>query len=118
MSNFDERNRKFRLILYQLPSGTYEQSVTDDVDGISTLPKTVRTNISKLLKSPKVTICLELESIPEDTELKDEQIDGFPNTLPEERIEDNPDADPGSDDEHEHQLNMSWQPSAAQLADL
>eukprot|EP00973_Karenia_brevis_P023966 3303617-Karenia_brevis.AAC.1 len=50
--------------------------------------------------------------------MKDEQIEDLPNKRPEERIEDDPDADPGSEDEYENQQNMSWQPSAAQLADL
>ena len=52
MSEFDEKNRNFRLILYKLPSGTYEQSITDDDDGITTLPRPVREKISKVLEYP------------------------------------------------------------------
>ena len=60
--------------------------------------------MSKLLEKPKVIICLGLETIPEDSEVKD---DDFPNLLPEERVEDDPDAEPDSGDEYETQPNMS-----------
>jgi len=135
----------YRLILYKLPTGAVEQSTTDNDDHITTLPRNVRKALEKRLttEGPKhALLAPELESVPEDElldipddperpdpneGLSEEQmakrrrqsLDIIKNELPEERIEEDDNAEPSDDEPDAIPAGAdNFKPTRAQITDL
>ena len=106
-----------QVILYRCPEGAAESSWDDD-DLIATVPAAVSKAIKRKLdprpdKRPE-TVCLPLEAIPEEVEPPEAK-----QELPEERLDEDPNAEPEDSDDEEYDPNPpAWTPTAQELRDL
>ena len=142
----DEQERPYRMILYKTPEGAQEQGETQFDHEVGTLPGKVRKVLQqKLLPKAEKTSLYPLDTVPEEEELveippdpekpdPDDDLglneearakrrrialDAVKNELPDERIENDDNAEPSSDEEEEPGArHPNFEPSAAQLRDL
>jgi len=102
--------KDWRLILYKTTTDAALHSTEDDGDSIHTVPRAVTRAIIRSPVLAETSFCAPLEAIPED------QVP--PDLLPEERIADDPNAEPDSDEEEPPPVHQEWQPDAQELRDL
>jgi len=119
-SNNSSPADEWRLILYQTTDGAHQGSTEDCEEIVSTTPRPAVQEITRRIVEPEETknqtssSVYPMESIPEDQEVQQE----LPaQELPEERVGEDPNAAPDSDEE-EAPPPPDFQPSPDQLRDL
>ena len=126
----------YKMILYETPVGAAEFSAEPDESLIVTVPSQVNKAVRRVLDpcSASQVRCHRVRAVNLEGECRGQRASrhegacsyDFPleavpedQQLPEERVEDDPDAEPEDSDDEEFDPNpLEWQPSAQQLRDL